>query len=291
MKLHAGHLIEHLQFKALLLTHPDRPPELLEPKDKRRPKLFGDLIKRIEAAPKYIFDSGNDKDPDQMDKVRKTATAMMDFDLFHLPFPSIWVEDPFIDNPDERRYYYFMSENYQTRRITVHHFARMPEFKETGEFTYVYTPYQFEKDLDITTDKWAWVGPDPSLHEGTVWWDAFVQPFREAMYASTKFLVTLATTNHIAEKDPGRPFKQRIPHKFREYPHVIIRVPEYVPTKKGEKTGDGTGAKRRMHLVAGYVYGKNTRPIEEQKLILPYWRGDQTIGVIERAPTLVKSRA
>jgi hypothetical protein len=110
------------------------------------------------------------------------------------------------------------------------------------------------------------------------------------MYASTKFLVTLATTNHIQEREPGKPFKPRIPQKFREYPHVIIRVPDYAAARGSKSDGDSSGARRRMHLVEGYVWGRNTRPRDEQRFIFPHWRGDQSIGVIERAPTMVKSR-
>jgi hypothetical protein len=35
-----------------------------------------------------------------------------------------------------------------------------------------------------------------------------------------------------------------------------------------------------MHLVRGYVYGKNTRPLAEQRWVKPYWRGDKELGVV-----------
>jgi hypothetical protein len=291
LKLHAGHLMEHLERKPIMLNLPDGPPVPLTPKMKQREKLLGPLVPKIDKARKYIFNSGSDREPEQLDSIRNTAISMLDFDLFHLPAPIVFVEDPFDKDPDGMRYYYLMEEDKDARTISVHFFARLRETRLIDkDMDYTYIPYAFFKDLNTSDDAWGWAAEKPieQMAAGSPWWPLFEKPFTEAMYACTKFLVILSTTNHIQEKDPGKPFKQRIPYQFREYPHTLIKLPERVTWGK-EKSGKGTGAKRSFHFVDGYVWGKNTRPREEQRFIYPYFRGSQEVGVVERTHTEVRA--
>lgn len=288
LKLHAGHLMEHLQRKPIVLFTPDAMPMPVEAKIRSREKLTAPLIEKIDKARKYIFDSGSDREPEQLDSIRSTAISMLDFDLFHLPAPLIFVEDPFSQDPDGMRYFYLMEEDRKSRRITVNFMARMPkQYALMEDAIYSLFTYPFVKDLNVSDDLWGWhAGQTPEELAQSPFWPFFEKPFTEAMYACTKFLVILSTTNHIQEKDPGKPFKQRIPYQFREYPHVHIKIPDRVSWGKGE--GKGKRGPMGFQFVDGYVWGKHTRPREEQRFIYPYFRGSQDVGVVERGHTVVR---
>lgn len=114
----------------------------------------------------------------------------------------------------------------------------------------------------------------------------------EVIYTIKKFLVTLNTTNHEQVK-VGQGKKKGVAgllNKRRSsFAHTIIRVPEDdTPVSIGLGHG-GSRIKRRKHLVRGFVWGKNTRPIEEQRWVKPYWRGAQEVGVVDRSHYDVKN--
>ena len=113
----------------------------------------------------------------------------------------------------------------------------------------------------------------------------------EAIFATKKFVVTLATEQAIREHVdvPGGPRAQAAAARARRYPYTIIRVPTYVPETAGESGKPGTP--RRCHLVRGYVWGKNTRPKEEQRWIAPFWRGDAALGIATRSHYVVRPGA
>jgi hypothetical protein len=81
--------------------------------------------------------------------------------------------------------------------------------------------------------------------------------------------------------------KQSVDKRHRLYEHTIIRIPMDDGGEGGDLGTGGAARKRRCHLVRGYTWGKNTRPVEEQRWIKPFWRGDRSVGTIERSHYVV----
>ena len=284
MKLDVSMLVEHLENRGIMVAVPDTYPVELGPDAKLRQVLNSKVIKHIESAEKYIFDSGSDRDIESTNAVRSTSTAMMEGKLFHLPSKVIWIEDPFdVDDQSEkhiftgcdiRNYYLCIEENDQ---IYVWFFHSLPPgHGDSGKVRFSMFALPIVLDLAEPSDKFGILGLDREPLP------IYIKGLGEAIYSVKKFIVTLATKDSVRERVRAKPQKARIPKKFREYDHTIIRVP--YDRVESEALGlGGSGRKRRRHLVPGYWWGKNTRPIDEQRFIYPYWRGSQEIGIIDPA--------
>lgn len=285
MKLDVSMLVEHLENRQIMVAMPEIFPLDLGPEDKLRKLINSKVVGKIEAAEKYIFDSGSDRDPETTDAVRSTAMAMIEGNLFHLPSKVTWIEDPFdVDDQDNkeffagrdlRNYYLCIEEDEQ---IVVWFFNSIPPgMGIDGKIRFSMFSLPMVIDLKHAQDAFMIPGLEREPHP------IYCKGLAEAIYAIKKFIVTLATKDSVREKVRAKPQKARIPKKFREHDYTIIRVP--YDRVESEALGlGGSGRKRRRHLVPGYWWGKNTRPLEERRFIAPYWRGSQEIGVIDPGP-------
>lgn len=276
MKLYLPDIMEHIERKDMLLAIPVGLPVVLSRKAKARPTH---LLPLMHKAMKFIFDSGSDKDDQTTSAVRETSVNMLEAGLFHLPSPITWIEDPFDDDPT-MRFYYLCTED--ETGITVHFLQSLPRDMDSHAPRYmVFLNTAFISFTEIT-DKFI-------IHDVKQVDPVYGNTFAEAIYSLKKFIVCLNTEDIVREKVDGKPFKAGLPKKFRQYEHAIIRVPLDTFDDRYVEPGSGTGRKRRKHLVRGYTWGRNTRPVEEQRWIRPFFRGSQEVGEVVRDHYVVKS--
>jgi len=292
MKLLLPDLMYVLDKRPMLVQSVSGLPEVRRPSDPLRRKLAARLLPLMHKAEKFIFDSGSDQDERTITAVRETAVNMMEAGLFHLPFPIVWIEDPFESDPEGiRRFFYLAVEDEKEQVIRVWHLQSsnlkldMQPFAETlGSDPASLKPYQYNVfadpllfDLKEPSDLFILEGvktPASPLHSKLV---------GEAAYGFKKFLVSLNTEQLEQERvSPPKP-KPGTDKRFREYPHTIVRIPLDRDERGNVIRDKGTGRPRRRHLVRGFVWGKNTRPVEEQHWVRPHWRGDASRGTVERS--------
>lgn len=284
MRLQCAEVLNVLRHKPIVLVDPMGIPQIARASDGTRKRLLAPLLPQIHQAKKFIFDSGSD----QMDTalaVRDTAVAMMVADLFHQPHPVIWIEDPYEDDPEEKRNFYLGFET--PGKIRVFAFMRtnsaqminqvaaemgLPPQNPKSIPSIGFHPFALEIDLLQPSDRFSVHGSVGQLLPEAA------TALQEAMYAYKKLIVTLNTSNHISERIP-LPARKPNNGQRRAYEHHVIRIPiDYtMPSEPG--TG-GQQKRRRMHLVRGYIYGKNTRVLEDQRWVKPYWRGDKELGAV-----------
>lgn len=262
-------LMDHLDRKEIMIAQPTGMPFPIDRKSRYRPTH---LMPLLHQSQKFVFDSGSDKDERTTSAVRETAVNMLEAGLFHLPFPLIWIEDPFDDNPS-MRFLYLCRETKEG--ITMWFFQSLPKGttgRDGPRFCF------FEKTAFISFEEIT----DKFMIEDTHVCDPMVgNSYAEAIYALKKFIVCLNSEDIIRERVDGKPFRPGLPKQFRQYEHSIIRVP-FDRADAAEHGIAGESRRRRKHLVRGFVWGKNTRPREQQRWIKPFWRGSQEVGEIKR---------
>lgn len=249
--------------------------------------IANEIIPKLHRAEKFVFDSGMDRDESVTTAFRETAVNMMEAGLFHLPYPVIWVEDPFGDGDDrtmpdgslmpegiksETRYMYYCEESHDQIRIW---------FLSDPDETIVMLPAPIILDLTKAEDAFFYPPENPQQPE-------WIKIAGEAVYAVKKFIVTLATRGVEKTQVKGGRHDTNITPRGRRYPHTVVRIPMDYSSAKGS---GGHGQHRRMHLVRGYVWGKNTRPLNEQRWIDPFFRGMEELGTVEHSRYVVKEPA
>jgi len=247
-------------------------------------KIWPEMRPRFEASEKFIFKSEGDLERETVKQIHLTSEEMIDAGLFHLPFPSVWIEDPWdqsviallrsVGAPEGRHFWYCEEEG---DRILVYSVEGQPQpqaglyrqLNPTGmlPLNLRHRQYAFHSEphvIDLSPGR----KPVP-------WAESFDSP----LHSVRQFIVTLATAQADVEIIPGKPWKNKQPVKTREYDHRILRI--LLPGETRHSIGDheATGAKRKLHFVSGYIWGKNAKPKEEQRWIAPYWRGDAAHGV------------
>ena len=241
-----------------------------------------DRIPRIVAAEKYFFESGNDSDEELVKAVHSTSEEMIDFGIFHLPYPSIWVEDPIDPNlyvdttPDiiqgllqanaDCRMCYLAEE--KGNQITIQGYKVMPLSVTRLDFPLI----EYYDNVDVI---------DLSKDRAPVPW---TESHGKMGFALRQLLVTLATPQASKEVITVSRHNETKPITERHYSHTVVRVKfdkQLASHGHAEGTGEGSGGKRKLHLVAGYIYGKHTRPREEQRFVQPFWRGDIRLGIVD----------
>jgi hypothetical protein len=251
-------------------------------------KVEATMIATMRRAKKVVFDSGTDEDRDIMKTYRETALNMMDAGLFHLPYPISWVEDPFESSPDNRLYYLAVERDQKiTMRVAVGITGPpVPLIVYGGQVmlnlanpTHSYYLDGREIDIDFHTK-----GHRMSETQANQ-----IIICGNAVYSLKKLLVSLATEQVIKErKNPPKVVGGGKVGKSRRLPYTVVRVPLDDEISVGASTG--TGTRRRKHLVRGYVWGKNTRPVEEQRWIKPFFRGSREHGEIQHTRVEVLRR-
>lgn len=258
-------------------------PYIPEHNDPTRKRLLQPLLVKIHQAEKFVFDSGQDHDEEQVMAVRETAVNMIEAGLFHLPFPTIWVEDPFEDAHEDARFLYLVEET--STEIIIHYFSFHRQSYQRTAFNastpmpaVAYHPFQLIVPLDDPADQFM-VKPTPRLGDLPVF---YKMALGEAVYGVKKLLVTLASANPEREMIRAN---RKAEGRYRDYDRQVIRVPLETPTYDGQP-GAGVrhaGKPRRARLIRGYTWGKNTRPPSEQRWIAAYWR--QQVFIHEPKPT------
>jgi hypothetical protein len=281
MKLMLPDLLEHIRSRKMPLVSMDGKITPTKPGDKRREQLLRPLLPLIHQAEKFIFDSGTDQDEETTTAVKSTVQAMFDFGLYHLPAPVIWIEDPFSDDqrgPADRNYYLCTERD----GIINVYFLQSIDPTKFGKPRF-YTVFAAELVLDLARPTYFAVAGDSDYCAPSV-----EKILGEVIYSVNKFIVTMAAPQTIRER-VGMPKDRASRIGRRSYEHTIIRVPSYTP-EPGSGSANGPQGKRRMGLVAGYVWGKNTRPVSEQRWIAPHWRGDATLGLVPAKVRVVEPR-
>ena len=263
MRLQCADILHILRNKPIVISMPNGHPAVFPASSKVRRQLLAPLLPLIHQAEKIIFDSGSDQDADTTTAIRDTSVNMLEANLFHQPFKTIWVEDPYEDNPEGCRNFYLATET--PTEITVRFFSKMQEMTGMGLPELVFHPYPLVISLVNPSDDFLVTG----VERVTILYGKILS---EAIYSYKKLIVTLGSTNPVVERHEAGP-KRGGDAKHREYDHQVIRVPyEYI--EPGDGTGTVTGRKvQRKKLVSGYIYGRHTRPVDQQRWIKPYWRG------------------
>lgn len=271
-------------------------PEVLHVLDSEIiPKSDDPLIRvlraRFEAAEKYVFESLGDLEEQTVKDIHETSEEMIDAGLLHLPFPRLWIEDPWPENvvkllrsknlPEGRAMWYCEENDGQ---IDVWGIDATPPEVEVVEMVRagvlprnrIARFYKFHS-RPLTID----LKPD---RERPDWTTSFDSP----LHSIRQFIVTLATAQARIEHIPGRRWKPKQPIRTREYAHRVLRI---APAPHEGGHGDGEGHKRGLYFVSGYIWGKYTRPKEEQRWIAPQWRGDVKYGVVSKRVRKITHRS
>lgn len=273
MKLLLPEVLHHLEKKPFVLCDAVGEVVVMAPRSKLRGKFVQTFVDNAVRAVKFLFDSGSDRDEETVSAVRDTALAMLEANLFHLPFPTIWIEDPYEDVPEAMSFEFTGMRNFYlacetANEIELRLVQRIPN--EIQGVRYMVHGARLVIDKTKPSDLFTVEGGsnlekrnlDPDLKK----------TFGEAIYALKKFIVTLATEDVDRETRKGKPRKESVPKLYHEYDFTIIRTP-IDRDEKGEIVFGPGGRKRRKHLVRGYVWGRLTRPLDEQRWIKPFWRG------------------
>jgi hypothetical protein len=232
------------------------------------------LISRMKNAEKIIFDSGTDHEQLITTAYRETALEMMNHGLFRLPFDSIWVEDYFEDAPDHRMCYFAEEVG---GRIAI--YAMFVIDSMVMEF------YDVVAEIDIRNPAHDAIVDRRRIPLGIREESPVVIKATEAVYSLKKLLVTLATKQAIEERvTPPRAPNAPRERRADDSPYLLVRTPLDEQLSSSMTVGGRTTP--RKHLVSGYVWGKNTKPRNQQRWIKPFFRGSG-----ELRPRIVEVRA
>ena len=282
LRLQCAEILHTLRHKPILVSlPPDGEPIPITTKDKRFGPMLAPLLARIHQSQKFIFDSGSDQDERTTTAVRQTALAMMEANLFHQPHPVMWIEDPYEEDPENYRNFYLAIET--ADRIEIRFLSKLPAMGLTLHGKAVprlsVHPLRLVIDLANPTDQFR-------IEGATELSALYAKILSEAVYAYKKLIVALNTENLLIEKitSAKKGWEGDSLHG-RPYDHTVVRIPldDPQPQSSGQGHRLGVQVTKRKHLVRGYVYGKHTRPVEEQRWIRPYWRGEgETKRIVER---------
>lgn len=285
LRLHLPEVMHALAHKPILVMPPTAIPFVCEPAHPERRALVNRLLPLMDRAQKYIFDSGSDQDEDTVAAVRLTATNMMEAGLFHQPHPVMWIEDPFDDDPtnEMRNYLLAIEQGTLIRIFFVQRFgvqrANIPagiRAKNIPQFLL----HNFHYTIDLANPE------DRFLVEGIDHCDEnYMQIAGEAVYSYKKMIVTLNIEKLELERVKVGKTKGHWngDPRTKPYDHTIVRVPfETRPTRTANGEPSGDPAPRRRTMVAGYQWGKHTRPRDQQRWIKPFYRGDASVGTVVR---------
>lgn len=287
LSLHCHDLLHRLRHGKIAVPLVDFDMDPRPPDHIARRGLLEPLLPLIHQAEKYIFDSGTDTewigaaDP-EVQAFRESAVAMMEMDLFHLPHSPMWIEDPYGEDPDYMRNYYLVREFPEKKAIELWLFKRyrtsfyLPQHKGKDEIV-VFVPFPAMIPYDKPDDDWFTINV-PAMHSASL----LHRSLGEAVYCFKKLIVTLAAQGtereHVAAARPRDTTSGR-----RGYAHHVIYVPVDPVPPQAAPGPPGSGRQRRKHLVSGYVWGRHTRPREEQRFIAPHWRGSAELGTVEHS--------
>lgn len=238
---------------------------------KRRPLWWPAFCHGVEMAETqaFIFDSGQDNPPEEIQAFQETAAELESEDLFHLPFPTIWIEDYFSDTPNGTRVCYLCHECKEG--IACWSVVINPEedhMHVLGVFLWLRDQHMFGYRIPPEASA-RWPEEERRIYQRSSMATLMLQ----------KFIGTLAASNTVRERGETKRrevLKGRNPTSKRgkDFKTVIYPYTHVGPPIDDTVPADASGHQpRRRHLVRGYTWGKTTRPKDQQRRILPYWRG------------------
>jgi hypothetical protein len=247
---------------------------------------------------RFIFDSGEDNSKEEIKAFDDTTEELIAADLFHLPYPTVWIEDYFSRDPSGFRYCYFCSEI--DNQIIA--------------WSVTYWPKDCKSAEDFSIPAFA----NRCSVLGVLVWDTkpsfgfrYYVPDNEAeadpsrtvykrISAATlmleKFIATMAASNTVREpgetkRRTARPGRDPMSRREKDFKTVIYGFTHVAPPADDTVPVEAGGYRpRKRHLVRGYTWGRNTRPKEEQRWIAPFWRGRGEV-VAQRAFYEVRSQS
>lgn len=275
MRLLCADILHTLRHKPIMIAlPPSGEPYYADVTDPLREKIVLPLLGHIHQSQKFIFDSGSDQDERTTLAVRETTVNMIEAGLFHLPHPIIWVEDPYEENPEHYRNFYLAMET--STQIEIWFFAKLPMGNANLQGKRIPSVYVHPMALVIDLEKASDMFMVSKVDHVT---PLYSKILGEAVYAFKKLLVTLNAQSLSIDKVSARKDRGSGPRN-RSYDHSIVRIPLDTPTTTSSshpsEAASDSSIKRRKHLVRGFVWGKNTRPTEQQHWVRPYWRGNET---------------
>lgn len=232
-------------------------------------------------AERYVFESYGDIDEDTVKAVFDTSHEMIEYGFFHLPHPLMWLEDPWPEDWIERSAAMVGATDEERRRmgspargrnlyllreradgIEFYEIVAAPLKDGPQKYRFIFHAIPHVISLDPARN--------PIDFKGDV---------GTARIAIKQFVVTLETEQAVRERRISDGYGGSVPKAHRNLGYTDVRV--VIPGERGDgQGGHGDGGKRRRHLVAGYNWGKHTRPRPEQKWIKPFWRGDKELGFV-----------
>jgi hypothetical protein len=312
-------LIDHLRNKTIAvgLFQQDPKERHLKPRDEHRRGLFGVTISALMSADRYLYDSGNDT-PVHALSITETALALIERDKFHLPRPVCIVEDYREETPSSRL---LMLLREHDDCITIDSWSTVPDLGEMSPEQYkslTKEQWQAITAKHHPVDYFVWCPirliipfPSHSQFDGQMSWgmwaehklwfenadtanESAVRHFGAVAYAAKKFIVMLSSTGIVIEERRPKPIlygKNQREGVFRNRPYHYIRVPfgyevneDGTRKRHASQADNADAAPRKAHWVRGHIWGRNVRPIDQQRWYSPYFRG----GIPDANPRVVK---
>lgn len=249
-------------------------------------KGFGDdvlqpwTIPTLEEAPCFVFRSREVADGSD-EEVMASLEAMAEYDRLHLPYGQIWVETKdwleyyardSVDGPDKEKVHLgIAATETEDGRILFQAFADRKQVKPSccvlyGEIDKAAFAERGEPVIVHAPDRVDAIGEDEGYQRLIT---------RAAGRCLTELLFLLSTSGVSKETVTGDQTKgggknKKKSRKRRGDParsYTVIRVPYYFDTEEGAGDGSGRGRWKRPHVRRAHMWGKNTRPLEQQRWI------------------------
>jgi hypothetical protein len=245
--------------------------------------LLTDHLSMMAKCEKYVFESIN---PDSVTAVEtpcmehplvQTALEMVEFGIFKLPFPFIWLEDPqdvdIIQNwPSHAKeamkaagvhntFCYLCWQEPERICFYAMEHGPMPKGYGNGE-RFLVKFYEDYNTINTSSREALQKSLEENLH---------------ALIFLLDFLVTASSSNADLREFKASYSPPSAPPWARSHDHKILRV--RLGPNSATGAGTPTGRRKAQELVPGYIWGKHTRPKDEQRWINAYFRGDPALGL------------
>ena len=239
---------------------------------KKRQPFWWSLFCEAVAHPEtqvFIFDSGQDNPPDEIQAFQETAEELASEGLFRLPYPTVWIEDYFSDDPNGTRVCYLIHEcdaGMACWSVVVN---------PKDEHIHVLGILSWIKDLNM----FGYRMPEEAEQKWPEEEQRVYQRSSMATLMLQKFIGTLAASNTVRERGETRRREVRkgrnpTSKRGKDFKTVVYGYTHVSPPLDDSVPPDASGYQPcKRHLVRGYTWGKNTRPKDEQRRIEPFWRG------------------
>jgi hypothetical protein len=221
---------------------------------------------------RYLFDSGEANSQEEIDGLQETTMELAENNLFALPNDAVWIEDYFGSGQIQTRACYLCIQAFgQILIVTMiaepgyppHIMGRATWQSSTGYCGWLAPPYSDASQADVPDQLWKQLDDRAST----------------TTLMLQKFVCTLAASNTVRTEGETRrrvlrPGRDPVKKRENDYKTVIYGYTHIAPPEDDSVPAGPTGRRQlKRVLVRGYTWGRNTRPVEQQRRIDPYWRG------------------